>query len=102
MNRASPPLAKAILLTPASHLEDFQLTVTWLSTTPPHHLRSMDSTIQTLATSNLHSTRSTWIMEMGTRTVTVVSVKTMVLKTGSMKELKKELIIDFMVGLGSD
>ena len=65
-----------MLLTPASHLGDFQLMVTWPSTTPPHHLRSMNSTIQTLATPNLRSTRSTWIMEMGPRTVTVVSVKT--------------------------
>ena len=60
----------------ASHLGDFQLTVSWPSTTPLHRLRSTDSTIQTLATPNLHSTRSTWIMEMGTRTVTVVLVKT--------------------------
>ena len=60
----------------ASHPGDFQLTVMWPSTTPPHRLRSMNSTIQTLATPNLRSTRSTWIMEMGTRTVTVVSVKT--------------------------
>ena len=60
----------------ASHLGDFQLTVTWPTTTPPHRLRSMNSMIQTLATPNLRSTRSTWIMEMGTRTVTVVSVKT--------------------------
>ena len=60
----------------ASHPGDFQLTVTWPSTTPPHRLRSMNSTIQTLATLNLRSTRSTWIMEMGMRTVTVVSVKT--------------------------
>ena len=60
----------------ASHPRDFQLTMTWPSTTPPHRLRSMNSTIQTLATPNLRSTRSTWIMEMGTRSVTVVSVKT--------------------------
>ena len=60
----------------ASHLGDFQLTVMCPSTTPPHRLRSTDSTIQTLATPNLRSTRSTWIMEMGTRTIMVVSVKT--------------------------
>ena len=65
-----------MLLTPASHLGDFQLMVTWPSTTPPHRLRSTDLTIQTLATPNLRSTQSTWIMEMGTRTVMVVSMKT--------------------------
>ncbi|KAK7841740.1 thioredoxin domain-containing protein 9 like protein [Quercus suber] len=51
------------ILTLASHREDFQL-------------RSIDLTIQTRATPNLCSTQSTWIMEMGTRMVAVVSVKT--------------------------
>ena len=60
----------------ASHPGNFQLTMTWPSTTPLHRLRSTNSTIQTLATPNLRSTRSTWIIEMGTRTVMVVSVKT--------------------------